>query len=300
MSFELHGMACTCGRLPRRGFTAMLAGALTAPLATSAEAAISECKRSSAVGMVPADEFEQGAVKQYRQMLQQAADKRALMPAEQPQTERLRAIARRLIPFTPECNERAKQWQWEVNLFAVDQLNAFCMPGGKIAFFYGILSRLKLDDDEVAMIMGHEMAHALLEHAREQAAKQTGVAVGANVLSALLGLGALGDAALRGGAGLLSLKFGRTDELEADALGALLGARAGYDPRAGVRVWQKMLQGAGGNAPPQWLSTHPSGKNRIKEIERKLPKALPFYEQAEKPARRYDVAPLLAGQKQQR
>jgi predicted Zn-dependent protease len=160
------------------------------------------------------------------------------------------------------------------------------MPGGKIAFYYGILAQLKLDDDEVAMIMGHEVAHALLEHARERMGKNAATNLGASVLSGVLGLGGAGDALLRGGASLLSLKYSRDDESEADALGLVLSARAGYRPEAGVSLWQKMLAASKG-APPGWLSTHPSGQDRIAQITERLPRVQPLYAAAPRPTVRW-------------
>jgi predicted Zn-dependent protease len=160
------------------------------------------------------------------------------------------------------------------------------MPGGKIAFYFGILQKLQLSDDEVAAIMGHEVAHALREHARERMGKTAATRVGAGVLSALLGLGGAGDLLLNMGGQLLTLKFSREDETEADIVGMDLAARAGYDPAAGVSLWQKMMQ-ANRNAPPQWMSTHPSSDTRIKEIQVKLLKAQPLFERAAKPAQRF-------------
>jgi Zn-dependent protease with chaperone function len=119
----------------------------------------------------PAEQIERAASGQYRALLQQAASRRALAPESNAQLQRLRAIAARIIPFTHEWNPQARHWSWEVNLIGSSQVNAFCMPGGKIAFYYGILDRLKLSDDEVAMVMGHEITHALREHAREQMGK---------------------------------------------------------------------------------------------------------------------------------
>jgi predicted Zn-dependent protease len=110
--------------------------------------------------------------------------------------------------------------------------------------------------------------------------------VGASALSALLGLGTLGDAVVRGSADLLTLKFSREDESEADALGLRLAARAGYNPRAGVTLWQKMLA-ANKDAPPQWLSTHPSGATRINDIEARLPRIELEYQRAAKPTQRF-------------
>jgi predicted Zn-dependent protease len=273
-------------------FTGLIAGA-AAPLlglAGNADAADPECKRSALAGAVPAETVEGAARQQYVQLLREAQGKNALAPADDPQLQRLRYIAARMIPLTLACNERAREWKWEVQLLRSNALNAFCMPGGKIAFFSGILSRLKLSDDEVAMIMGHEAAHALLEHARERMAKSTGTNVGLRLLAAVFGLGNLGDMAAQGLSQLASLKFSRDDESEADALGLVLASRAGYDPRAGISLWNKMGEASGGKAPPAWLSTHPAGPQRVKEIEQRLPRALPEFQRAAPPDRRFPVA----------
>ena len=209
-------------------------------------------------------------------MLSRASGERRLVSPDHQQVQRLRFIADRIIPQAAECNSRAAQWRWEVNVINDRQVNAFCMPGGKIAFYAGILSSLKLSDDEVAMIMGHEVAHALLEHAREQMGKNAATSIGARVGAAVLGLGHAGDLAARGLTQLAALTYSRSDESEADALGLLMAARAGYDPRAGVTLWQKMSQMSRGKAPPELLSTHPSGPTRIKDIEARLPKVLPL------------------------
>jgi Zn-dependent protease with chaperone function len=229
--------------------------------------------------LVPASDVEKAAADQYQKMLQEAAAKNALLPAGHPQNMRLRTIAQKIIPFSYEWNPRAKDWKWEVNILSSNQINAFCMPGGKIAFYTGILEQLKLTDDEVAMIMGHEVAHALREHARERMGKNAATNIGANVLSNLLGVGSGGAQLLGMGAQLVTLKFGREDESEADLVGMELAARAGYDPKAGVSLWQKMGAASKG-APPQFLSTHPSGPTRIKDIEKNLPKVEPLYERA--------------------
>jgi predicted Zn-dependent protease len=229
--------------------------------------------------LVPAGDVERAAAGQYQKMLQEAASKNALLPPDHPQNVRLRTIAQKIIPFSYEWNPRAKDWKWEVNILNSNQINAFCMPGGKIAFYTGILEQLKLTDDEVAMIMGHEVAHALREHARERMGKNAATNIGANVLGSLLGVGSGGAQLLGMGAQLVSLKFGREDESEADLVGMELAARAGYNPKAGVSLWQKMGAASKG-APPQFLSTHPSGPTRIKDIEKNLPKVEPLYERA--------------------
>ena len=236
-------------------------------------------KNSAFSNLVPAEEVERTAQQQYAQLLQKAREQNALAPDNHPQALRLRAIARKIIPHALVWNPRAKDWKWEVNLIGSKQVNAFCMPGGKIVFYTGILEQLKLTDDEVAMVMGHEVAHALREHARERMGKSAATNIGANILSQLLGAGAIGQQLIGGGAQLMSLNFSRSDETEADLVGMELGARAGYDPRAGITLWQKMSAASKG-APPQWLSTHPSGSTRIAEMERNLSKVMPLYERA--------------------
>ena len=267
-----------------RGVASCLMGlALVAsPLALSVAVAREgvDVGNNSAFGkLVSAEDVERSAAQQYQQMMGQASAKNALAPRDNAQVVRLRAIATKLIPFTLEWNPRARDWKWEVNLIGSNQINAFCMPGGKIAFYSGILEQLKLTDDEVAMVMGHEIAHALREHARERMGKNAATSIGASVLGSLFGLGQLGQTVTNYGAQLLTLQFSREDESEADLVGMELAARAGYNPQAGVSLWNKMGAASKG-APPQWLSTHPSGSSRIADIERNLPKVLPLYERA--------------------
>ena len=231
--------------------------------------------------LVPAETLENSARQQYAQVLSQARAQDALAPDGHPQLQRLHTIAQKLIPHTTPWNKRARNWKWQVNLISSKQINAWCMPGGKIAFYTGILEQLRLNDDEVAMIMGHEMAHALREHARERLAKTQATGFGLSIASQLLGLGSLGDAAANLGTQLLTLKYSRDDETESDLVGLEIAARGGYRPEASVTLWQKM-QAASGNGGPSFLSTHPSGNNRIEELQANLPKVQHLYEQARK------------------
>lgn len=281
-----HALRCGCALHRRRLFTGALAiGALTPALAQDGVQG-EVGKTSRWTRLVPAEQVEQAAAAQYGQMRREASRQKALAPDSHPQLRRLRAIAERLIPYTLPWNPRARDWRWEVSLFAGKELNAFCMPGGKIAFYWGILQRLQLSDDEVATIMGHEMAHALREHARERMGKTAATRLGAGLLSSLLGLGGAGDMLLNMGGQLLTLKFSREDESEADIVGMELAARAGYDPAAGVTLWRKMMS-ANEDAPPEFMSTHPSGPTRIKDIESVLPKVEPLYERSAKPPQRF-------------
>lgn len=265
---------------PRRRF--LLAAAALASSTAWAQVDVGE---SSALRkLVPAETLEDAARQQYAQMLAQAKAQDALAPRGHPQLERLRGIAQRLIPFATPWNQRATDWRWEVNLIGSKQINAFCMPGGKIAFYTGILDQLKLTDDEVAMIMGHEMAHALREHARERIAKNQATNIGLRLGAQLLGLGDWGGLAAGLGGQLLTLQFSRSDESDADLVGLELAARAGFDPQASVSLWKKMGQATGERQNGlAFLSTHPSGPNRIRELERNAPRVQSLYEAARRP-----------------
>ncbi|NRF69246.1 M48 family metallopeptidase [Aquincola sp. S2] len=284
-----HARDCRCTLHARRRLGGALLGAgvlATAAPAVLAQDLSAECQRSGFTKVVSAEQIEKAAGQQYRSMLNQAGSQRALGPVDHPQVRRLRYIADRIVPFTTTCNPRAADWKWEVNLIGSQDLNAFCMPGGKIAFYYGILAKLQLSDDEVAMIMGHEVAHALLEHARERMGKTMATRGAIEIGAALFGLGNAGRMMADMGGQLLTLRFSRDDESEADALGLMMASQAGYNPRAGVTLWQKMMSASKG-APPQWLSTHPSGEARIAEIEARMPRVEPVYRQAAKPGERF-------------
>jgi predicted Zn-dependent protease len=277
-----------CARAARRRFAAFLgagvAGLVAGPVL--AREGVDVGPPSSLAQLVPAEQVERAAQEQYLALLRQSGERRSLAPAEHPQLRRLRAIAERIIPFTYEWNPRARQWRWEVNLIGSNQINAFCMPGGKIAFFYGILERLQLSDDEVAMVMGHEMTHALREHARKQLSKGLLTNGAFEIGAAVLGLGTGGRILADAGRQLLTLEFSRSDETEADLVGLELAARSGYDPRAGVTLWQKMAE-ASERAPVELLSTHPSGPTRISDIKANLPKVEGLYARAPKPQVRF-------------
>jgi Zn-dependent protease with chaperone function len=229
---------------------------------------------------VPADELEVAATQQYNELLQEARSKGALAPEGNAQLRRLRSISARLIDDAPRWNARARQWRWEVNLIGSKSVNAFCMPGGKIAVFTGLLDKLQLTDDEVAMVLGHEMAHALREHARERIAKSQGTNALLSLGAQLFGLGQLGDVAASIGTQLLTLKFSRDDEIEADLVGLELGARAGFAPQAAVSLWQKMGRESGDGSGLAFLSTHPTGPDRLRRLQDNIPRVEALYRQA--------------------
>jgi predicted Zn-dependent protease len=231
--------------------------------------------------MLSSAEVNQGAVQAYRQTMAAAA-KKGTLNRNAAQVARVRAIANRLIPATGAFRRDAPGWQWEVNVITSAEVNAWCMPGGKIAVYTGLIDKLRVTDDELAAVMGHEIAHALREHGRERASQQAVQRVGVDILSAALGLGAAGSSV----AGLVAnvtfgLPYSREFEVESDRIGVELAARAGYDPRAAVTLWQKMAQ-AGGGGPPQFLSTHPAPANRIRDLQTYSQRVLPLYQAARK------------------
>lgn len=265
----------------RRGFLlASGAAVASALLPTEASAQVDVGNASAIRRLVPAAQLESAAAQQYREMMQQAQQRGVLAGDSHPQVRQLRQVGQRLIPYTSPWNERVGGWKWEINLIQSDQVNAFVMPGGKIAFYSGILDRLQLNENEIAMIMGHEMAHALREHARARLAKTQATGIGLSLGAQLLGLGDLGNVAANLGTQLLSLRFSREDETEADLVGLELAARAAFHPQASVTLWEKMTALSGGANSPSFLSTHPSGPNRIRELQTNVPRVMGLYEEA--------------------
>ena len=262
----------------RRLWLALMAAALVGTAGT-AWAQVEVGKSSAMRTLVPAETLEQAADQQYAELLAQAKQQGALAQPGNAQLQRLQAIAQRLIPQALAWNDRARSWKWEVNLIGSKQINAFCMPGGKIVFYTGLIDQLQLTDDEIAMVMGHEMAHALREHSREQLAKTQATSMGIRLGAAIFGLGDMGTAAANLGGKLLTLKFSRSDESDADLVGLELAARAGYNPQASVTLWEKMGQ-ANGQGGIGFLSTHPTGPDRIAKLQANVPKVAGLYEQA--------------------
>ncbi|MEJ7931544.1 M48 family metallopeptidase [Ramlibacter sp. AN1015] len=266
--------------MSRRGFLGAGVAIAGASALAPAMAQVDVGRPSSMRGLVPAAELEAAAAQEYAQLIGQARQKGVLASDSNPTLQRLRSIVARLIPHAAQWNKRANSWRWEVNLINSPQINAFVMPGGKIAAFTGLIEKLNLTEDEAAMVLAHEMAHALREHAGERIAKTQGTGIGLSVLAQVLGLGQFGDMAANIGTQLLSLRFSREDEIEADLVGLELAARAGYDPRASLSLWEKMGRASGGSQGPGFLSTHPSGPARMARLRENIPRVQGLYEQA--------------------
>ena len=229
--------------------------------------------------MVSAQEVEQASSQQYQQMVAEARRKNAL-DRDPATVQRVRRIVSRLTAQTGAFRPDAPSWAWEVHVFSSNELNAWCMAGGKMAIYTGLIERLALTDDEIAAVMGHEIAHALREHARERVSKSMATGLGISVAGALLGVGQLGQDLMSQVAKVsFELPNSREHETEADRMGVELAARAGYDPRAAVTLWNKMA-GQSAGAPPQWLSTHPSHATRQKDLAEYAARVMPLYQGA--------------------
>lgn len=246
---------------------------------TTQSGAIGVERRQLMASSVSSAELQQVANKQYSQMMAEARAAGAL-DANSAQVQRVRAITNRLIAQVGAFRPEARSWPWEIHVISSNEVNAWCMPGGKMAVYTGLINRIQPTDDELAAVLGHEMAHALREHSREQISQQMAAQVGLSVLSAVTGVAAAGDL----GAALTNVMFtlpnSRTHESEADLIGVELAARAGYDPRAAVTLWQKMAALGGGRGQPEFLSTHPSASTRSAELQRSAEKVMPLYEAA--------------------
>ena len=257
----------------------LLAAMALGACATTTEEGTVGVQRSQLL-LVSSAEMDQAAAAQYQQLIQSATPKGAVNH-DPKQVERVRRIANRLIPQTAVFRKDALDWKWEVNVLTSPEVNAWCMPGGKIAVYTGLIEKLQITDDELAAVMGHEISHALREHGRERASQQLATQMGASAVGAVLGIGQTGtDLAGLVGQVTYLLPYSRIHETEADRMGVELAARAGYDPRAAITLWQKMAKLSSGSAPPALLSTHPSNEARMKDLTEFSQKVLPLYEQA--------------------
>ncbi len=192
----------------------------------------------------------------------------------------MRRVAERLIPQTAVFRPDAPGWKWEVNLLQTKELNAYCMPGGKIMVYSGLIEKLDLSDAELSAVVGHEIGHALREHSRERLSRAYEQQIVLSGVAVATGIGANTlDLANEIATVTFQLPHSREQEAEADRIGLELMARAGYDPHAAVNVWRKMGQQSS-SSPPEFLSTHPSGQSRIEDLEASLPRVMPLYEAA--------------------
>ena len=261
-------------------FLAVVAVFFTGCLTTTTSAGSVGADRKQVL-LVSEEEMEQSAQQSYAEVLAQAQNAGTLK-CDKATLQRVQKIANNLIAQTPIFRSDALSWNWQVNVISDQTVNAWCMPGGKIVVYTGIIDSLQLTDGELAAVMGHEIAHALKEHSREQAS-QTGLQnIGIATAAALLGLDDTGVQVLGMAAQFtVGLPFSRKHETEADHIGTELMARAGYDPYEAVNIWKKM-SAASSATVPELLSTHPSNESRVADLQEIAKKVYPLYEIAKK------------------
>ena len=182
--------------------------------------------------------------------------------------------------------QEVQNFQWEFNLVNKNEVNAFCMPGGKIVVYEGLLP-ITQDETGLAIVLGHEIAHAVAKHSAEQLSKQTrqqyAAQIGGSVLSQVAQAKGYGNAAsiidmaAQLGFNFANLKYSRDNETEADRLGLIFAAMAGYDPQLAIPFWQRMAQQSGGSTKSELFSDHPSDEKRLAELQKRMPEALKYY-----------------------
>jgi predicted Zn-dependent protease len=258
--------------------------ACAAAVALAAACQTVETTKPGAVGVdreqrmaVSAEEVNAGAIKAYAAMMAEAK-KKGVLDRDPAVVKRVQDITRRLVAHSTAFRPDAAKWPWEVHVITLDEVNAWCMPAGKMAIYTGLIQKLNASDDEIAAVMGHEIAHALREHARERISQQMGTQATIGIVGALLGIGELGQGIAGAVADVtLNLPNSRLHETESDRIGVELAARAGFDPRAAVTLWEKMAKVGGGSQPPKWLSTHPPHQDRIDDLRAYSEKVMPLY-----------------------
>ncbi|NLZ12239.1 MAG: M48 family metallopeptidase [Alcaligenaceae bacterium] len=256
--------------------TVVLAGC--AAVQTTGSGAVGIERKQYMSSLVSEQQLQQEAASQYNTLISQARAQGAL-DVNAAQTRRVQAITQRLIAQVGVFRPDAARWNWQVHVLKSNDVNAWCMPGGKIAVYTGLIDQLQASDAELAAVIGHEIAHALREHTREQVSQKMAANVGLSVLAAVTGSQATADLGGTLTEVMFTLPNSRTHEIEADRMGVELAARAGYDPYAAVTLWEKMGR-LGGGGQPEFLSTHPSASTRIADLKAIAAQMMPLYEQS--------------------
>ncbi|WP_407637075.1 M48 family metallopeptidase [Chelonobacter oris] len=228
----------------------------------------------------------QQAASSYTQTVNEMKQK-GVIDASSTTARRINTVFQRIKPYAEKANDTGVPFQWQLTVMKSNELNAWAMPGGKMMFYTGLVDKLKLTDDEIAVVMGHEMAHALKEHGKQKVnfSMATGLlgSVGNAVLAATTGYDFSPVVSLTQEYGL-NKPFSRSNETEADEVGLLLMAEAGYNPESSIRLWQKMSEATGGSggALEGLVSTHPTNADRENNLRRLMPEALAVYNKSRK------------------
>jgi Zn-dependent protease with chaperone function len=229
--------------------------------------------------LIPPATLEQQSADEYALILREGSASKRLLGDDNPLVKRTRAIANREIPFALKWNDRAKNWKWETNVVRSNEIRMYCLPGGKIVVYSGLIDKLRLNDNELGMMIGHEIAHALREHARDRLGRQQAAQLSAGTMPQLFGFADVNTAPLGIGDQLLAMRYSSADETEADVIGSEIASRAGYDPRAAVTLWNK-IDAETRRADNGFIWMHPYGRERKQDLLKRLPDMMPLYAKA--------------------
>ncbi|MCG5075911.1 M48 family metalloprotease [Paraburkholderia tagetis] len=230
--------------------------------------------------LIPSPMLEAQAAAEYNEIVRGAAHSKLLYPDSDPHAQRVRQFVDRLAPYSLKWSDRVKTWKWEVAVIRSPDIRMYCLPGGKIVVYGGLLDRVKLNDNELGMLLGHEIAHAVREHVRERLGEQQAAQIEAGVVPQLFGLADLGVFPLGIGSRLVEMHYGRDDETEADVIGSDIAARAGYDPRAALTLWDKLATATRTDRDQGFIYVHPYTTARRADIAKRLADMMPLYAKA--------------------
>jgi predicted Zn-dependent protease len=230
--------------------------------------------------LVSPDQAISASAQAYQQTLTPLA-KEGKIDSDPVVSERVQEVTGRIVAQAMQDYPRTQNWDWNVKVIDdPETVNAWCMAGGKMAVYTGLLEKVDPTDDELAQVMGHEVAHAIANHTAEKMSTAMATQVGLLGVAAVSGDSRYRNAALSGAAlaavYAIELPNSRTAETEADVIGIELAAKAGYDPRAAVTLWDKMAK-VGGSRPPEFMSTHPDPYNRQKRLSQLVDRVDPYY-----------------------
>ncbi len=230
--------------------------------------------------LIPSPTLEAQAAAEYNEIVRGANHSKLLYADNDPHVQRVRQFVDRLAPYSLKWSDRVKNWKWEVAVIRSPDIRMYCLPGGKIVVYGGLLDRVKLNDNELGMLLGHEIAHAVREHVRERLGEQQAAQIESGVVPQLFGLADLGMFPLGIGSRLMEMHYGRADETEADVIGSDIAARAGFDPRAALTLWDKLAAATKSDHDQGFIYVHPYTPARRADIAKRLADMMPIYAKA--------------------
>ncbi|SAL16840.1 peptidase M48 Ste24p [Caballeronia sordidicola] len=298
---KVHALirATACAMTLHAGVTFAASDAASQPAASAPQQPYSAASGQIRFGnaalfrnLIPSATLEQQSADEYLQILHEAQRTKHLLGDDNALVKRARDITNREIPFALKWNDRSKNWKWQINVVRSTEIRMYCLPGGKIVIYSGLIERLRLNDNELGMMIGHEIAHALREHARDRLGRQQAAQLTTGTIPPLFGFADITSAPLGIGEQLLAMRYTPADETEADVIGSEIASRAGYDPRAAVTLWKK-IDSATRRTPNGFIWMHPFGSDRVHDLMKRLPDMMPLYAKAL--GRTVDQLPNYAG-----